>query len=385
MKNVWNKLTTVHRLFGIQQWLVLVILISVLSYILQSMKHRPSNYSVFLFDYEFGFIRRGLLGAIVNLIPFDPEEYFSYFAFYGAVFVALYFAALALFYIGLFTRNSDGVTYKLLFCSVILMSPLFLKNSMHDFGRVDQLGFLCLFLFAVSSTALQRVLIILMPPLLILCHEVQIILTVTPMMAIFLIGALHNKTIFKTRTLVPLIFSGILTLGLTFYILLNLIPAVEHAVLSEYLAAKSPYNTGERSWLLYDDFKANVEYALGRGRRRSGHLAASPLYLLALILHMPFIALLYRIYKRTSASNVQLSCGIIVLSVLAQCVIFFLGIDYSRWIADIFISFIAMLLFLIYRFELADMVVDYVSRYRNIFIALLFIFFPIPDFGVVTP
>ncbi len=230
----------------------------------------------------------------------------------------------------------------------------------------------------------QRALVVLLPPLLILCHEGQIVLTVPPMIAIFLIGALRDDSLFRLRSLAPLVASISLSLALTFYFLINGIPTVEREVLSEYFASKSPYNTGERSWLLYDNLEANFSIAMGRGREFR-QLVASPLYILAFILHLPVIALFHRLYKGRSNQRLRLACRLVALTVAAQCVIFFLSIDYARHIANIFLAFVVMLFFLVQRFELSDAVAVHTARYRHVLIGLAFILAPIPKFGIISP
>lgn len=384
MRHLVEKWTKKSVVPGVPQWLIPIVVLSLLAYLLRSIHYRQSNFSVFLFDYEYEFIRRGFLGAIVNLSPIELEEYYVFKAFYGMVSVALYFSVLALFSKSLNCERHESTSSNVLLCSFILVSPIFLKNSYWDFGRVDQLGFLCLVLFALAPPVAQRILVILLPPLLILCHEGQIILTVAPMIAIFLVSSLHENRVLQMRALIPLTISILVSLGLTVYFLLNAVPQVDPEVLHQYFESKSPYNTGERSWLLYDDFKTNVEIGMGQGRE-GRQLATSPLYLLVFILHLPVSAILYRAYQDTSKLSQRLACGVILLTVLAQCVIFFISIDYSRHIANIFFSFVVMLYFLINRFELGEMVAAHATRFRIILIALLFISLPIHRFGIISP
>ncbi len=369
---------------NIPNWLIGVALIGVLLLISHGIRDHRENFEVFLFDYEFGLMRRGLPGALVNLIPFNIEKYFIYNAFYGTVSIFLYFFILVLFWKALRLKHDQDMSSKILFCLVILMSPLFFKNLMLDFGRVDLLGFMGLFLFAAASTRVQRILIILLPPVLILSHEAQIIFTVAPMMAIFMIGALHDQALFKIRNLGPLVLSLALSLGVTLYFLLHPVPDVDRHVLNTYLANQSPYTVNGRSWLLYENFEANMRAALD-SKNLARQLNASPLYVLALILHWPVIVVLKRIYERVDSRNLRFSCVLICLCVAAQCFVYILGIDFSRWMANIFTSFVAMLLYLIHRYDLDDVLVDHVSRHRNLFIALVFILLPIPKFGIVVP
>lgn len=384
MHKVLEKWTKESVIPGVPRWLIPIALLSVLAYLLRSIHYRHPNFSVFLFDYEHGFIRRGLLGAIANLSPIELEEYFVFLALYGAVSVALYFSVLALFYRTLVCEK-DGATFSnVLLCSFILISPIFLKNSYWDFGRFDQLGYLCLVLFALAPSVAQRVLVVLLPPILIICHEGQIILTIAPMIAIFLSGALHENSLLQIRTLAPLSLSILGSLTMTVYFLLYGIPQVEYETLHQYFVAKSEYNKRDFSFLLYDDVKANMEIGMGKGRE-GRQLDASPVYILTFILHLPVIGILYRAYKDTSKLPQRLACGLIALTVLAQCIIFFLSIDYARHVANIFFSFVVMLFFLIDKFNLSEQVAAHAARNRSFLIALLAVSLAIPKYGILSP
>lgn len=382
MRRLIERLSEQRIAAGVPDWLIPIGLVSLLSLMLQTLEFRRANLSVFLFDYEYGFLRRGLLGSIANHAPVDP--YFVFVAFYGAISVALFFLFATLFYRSLDWRERGTNLPKALFCLVILVSPLFLKNAYHDFGRADQLGYLSLLVFALASARTQRWLVVVVPPVLILCHEGQVILTLPPMLAMFLIAALRDESLFRARTLGPLVASVALSLGLTVYFLLHGIPNVSHEILSEYFASKSTYNTGERSWLLYDSVGANMDIASGKGRE-GRQLAASPLYLLAIILHLPIIGLLHRIFRDERGLAARLASGLVLATALAQCVIFFLSIDYARHISNIFVCHIVLLFFLIRSFDLGAHLAARAARYQILLIALAMIFYPIPKFGIVAP
>lgn len=369
---------------GVPLWLVPVAVTSGLFILLQSVKHRRENFSVFLFDYEYGFTRRGFLGSIVDLLPATVEPYAVFIGFYSTVGVLSYFLVLLLIYRSLVWKEQRGILANFLLGAVIVFSPVFLKNLYWDFGRVDQLGTLCLILFALAPWGLQAVLVVALPLLLLLCHEGQIILTIAPMVAIFVIGSLRDGRAFALPALVPLAIAVTASLALTFCLIAYGTPDVAPEVLSQYFESKSPYNTKERSWLLYDDVTTNLEIGMGTGRE-AVQLAASPVYLLVVLLNLPVITLLFRAFKGSSDRALRLACAAIVVTVTAQGVIFFLSIDYSRHVANIFCSFVVMLFFLIYRFQLGDLVIAHVTRYRGVFIALLLVSLSIRKFGIVTP
>lgn len=371
--------------FAVPRWLVLTAVVAIYIYLARTIDWQPENFAVFLFDYEFGFIRRGLLGTLAGLIPYAPDEYFVFSAFYWAVLLGLYLVVLGNLRLALFQDTAESNEGRVWFSIAILFSPLFLKNLMFDFGRFDSAGYLAVFAFALARPAVQRVLIVALPPVLILCHEGQVLFSVPPMLAIFLIFAIRERNLLKLRTLLPLALSVGVSLGLSVYLLKNGIPSVSHDVIQDYVAGKSPKNTEDRTWLLYDDLQANIEMARGNRRFKWRQLEASPLHVLAFALHLPVTVLLWHFFKRDRDPGLRLSCAVIFATSLAQCVLFFVGIDYARWIANIFISFVAMFLVLVRVHGLGDAVADHAIRNRHYFIALTFIFLAIPKFGVVSP
>ena len=384
MRRLVERLSEQRIAAGVPDWLVPIALISVIGLLIQSTRLHHANFSVFLFDYEHGFIRRGLLGSIANLAPDALDPYYIYVTIYGATAVALYVLFILLFYRSLKWDEREAVLPNVLFCLVILVSPIFLKNAYHDFGRVDQLGYLCLLIFAVATPRAQRWLVVLMPPVLILCHEGQVILTLPPILAMFLIAALRSESLLRLRTIAPVLASIALSLSLTFYFLLHGVPEVDHETLSRYFESKSPHNTGERSWLLYDSVAANFEIAMGRDRKWR-QLANSPLYVLTLIIHLPVIGLIYRIYRHGRGLALRLACGLVVATAIAQSVIFFLSIDYARHISNIFVCHVVLLLFLIRSFGLGALLTEQAVRYQIFLIALALIFYPIPRYGIISP
>jgi len=366
-------------------WLICIAALGIFGYLIRTADWQPENFAVFLFDYRFGFVRRGLLGELVRLIPFELEEYYVYTAFYGSVLLSLYLVVLANLHLALFKGNAPPTEGKVWFSLAVLLSPLFLKNLMFDFGRFDSAGYLAVFGFALAPAAVRRVLIVVLPPVLILCHEAQIVLSVAPMLAIFLICAIHERDVFKVRTLAPLASALVVSLGLTFYIMNHLVPGVEPDIIGAYVGSKSAHNIVDRTWLLYDDLTANYEMAIGNRGFAGRQWHASPLYVLAFVLHLPIALLLWRSFARGGHLELRISCALIVLTSVAQCVLFVLGIDFARWIANIFISFVAMLLVLIRCYGLSEVVADHVSKHKHSIIALVFIFAAIPKFGVVSP
>ena len=350
----------------------------------RSYESNPDNFSVFLFDYELGFIRRGLLGEATRILAGGLEPYYVYATLYWLVLAGVFVLAVRLLWLALDVGSGRDTLEKALFGAVILATPLFLKNAFHDFGRADQLGLLAVFGFGLAPIAAKHVLLVLLPPILLLCHEALVFQAVLPMFGIFLADALRRDCVFSWRTIVPVVAGGAVALGVSVYFLAYGVPHVPHEVLSGYLEAKSPYNVGERSWLLYDDPQANVDQAMGRRGFGGRQLAAAPLYVLALLLHWPLLGVLVPL-ARQDDGHLGVACAVVVLVVVVQCALFAISIDYARWIANIFATTVAMLLFVVWRWRQASLVVEHVRRRRMLFVAVLLVLLPIPRFGVITP
>ena len=357
---------------------------SAFAWLAQSYEPNPDNFSVFLFDYEFGLIRRGLPGEATRRLAGGLEPYYVYQTLYWLVLAGAFLLAVRLVWVALGVATGRDTLERALFGVAILASPLFLKNAFHDFGRADQLGLLAVLGFALSPAAPKRILLVLVPPVLLLCHEALVFQAVVPMFGIFAIDALHREDLASWRTVAPMALGGAIALGLSLYFLEYGIPAVPHEVLSRYLEAKSPFNVGERSWLLYDDVQANVDQAMGRRGFGGRQLAASPLYVLALLLHWPIVGALVPL-ARPADARLRLACGAIVAVVAVQSVLFGISVDYARWLSNIFATTMVMLLFVVWRWRQDVLVVTRVRRRLFLFVALVLVLLPVPRFGVITP
>lgn len=345
----------------------------------------PENFSVFLFDYHFGFIRRGLLGAIANHISYHSNYLLTFRVLYWASVVGFFCATVALLWRALKFAEGDRDHAKTIFALIILLSPLYIKNCLYDFGRVDVLGMACLAGFALAPFRLKHVLIIVLPPFLLLCHEGQIFFSVAPMIALFIIDAIKHDAILKPVTAAALLVACAASLAITLYFLLHGIPKVNQEIMSAYFRSKSPLNTRERSWLLFDNFQANVDIALGKRRFAGRQLVNAPLYALAIIVHWPVIWVVWKIYSCAKNKGLRVACGLLIAVVVAQSATFFLGIDYAHHFANIFMSLAIMLLFIIWRYDLGEIPVQQVRKHRYLFVVLLLVFLPIPRFGIVSP
>jgi hypothetical protein len=362
-----------------------IIPLSLFLLIARSYNDRPENFAVFLFDYNFGFVRRGLLGAIANYGAGLADYFTIYTVFYWMAAAVFFLAALILLWNALGFERGGDVAEKALFGAVVLLSPMFIKNCLYDFGRVDLLGMACLFVFTVAPANLKRLLILLFPPFLMLCHEGQLFFSVAPMFTVLVIELIHERASVRSSGFFALVCGIFLMCAVSIFILLNWTPNVDWHVMNIYFQTKSQLNTGERSWLLFDSLKDNFTMAVEQKKYAGSQLANLPMYLFAILMHAPITSIAVKFFKNSRNAHLKIAFWLIILTAAFQSITFVLGIDYARHLAVMFMSFIAMALFVVWKYRLAEHVADHVRRYRFVFMALLLVFMPIPRFGIVEP
>ena len=148
------------------------------------------KFSHALYDYEFGFVKRGLLGELLNgLFPVLSVPLFK------AIFVPLYVALFAVT-AGLlqFLPTQTGVLSAILLAT----SPFMFRNVIYDWGRFDVFGLLMVAILglAVAANWRPRAILYVIAPSMLLFHEVNA----------FIMGGFYAAVIwlFETRRLFKL-------------------------------------------------------------------------------------------------------------------------------------------------------------------------------------
>lgn len=154
------------------------------------------------FDYDYGFLKRGLPGELINWTPFDPS-----LDNFKAMSVLLLMGVAVVFYQLIKDMpNRDFFAFSFLF----LFSPLLFRNYVHDWGRYDQLAimFVLLQIRFIGDDVKSRWLLY-ASPLLLFIHE-AFALWAFP--SILTIALFQQKTILYK--LLPILFvSGICILN----------------------------------------------------------------------------------------------------------------------------------------------------------------------------
>lgn len=116
------------------------------------------------FDYQYGFLKRGLIGEIYRWLPLAPSlDNFK-------VISALLLGSVAILYHHLIREMPNREYFGL--AILFLCSPLLFRNYIHDWGRYDQLAILFVFLqiyFVGDKVRSERLLWL--SPLLLFIHE----------------------------------------------------------------------------------------------------------------------------------------------------------------------------------------------------------------------
>lgn len=300
---------------------VLFILLSTIHW------HGQFNYtfSHFLIDYNFGFIKRGLIGSIYKI--FYPQK-----LAYKVVFATWLIIILGILYIFfrvaksrlLYSQSKEGS----LFLLFLISSPLFLRNLTYDFLRLDSLLIFLSILGILSihhQVKYRYIFLNLLIPFLLFTHEASLFLHLP-----FLLCTMYYKESF-THSMVSLILTSFICCGVLF--LFGNADTNSQNLLT-YMHSRSPITivdiTHIFSTSLFISIKNNILHLDQHFSRWIDFLFA--LFILNTLHKIIFYSFLNSI-KSFTRKTFYYCCLIPYLSM------FFLGIDWSRWISNFFIMY----------------------------------------------
>ena len=218
-------------------FLIFAVILSVLAIEKSSLAWKSSH---LIFDYHFGFIKRGIIGEILSLFsPFVIIKSVHAFAY-------LQLATLAILLLNHIRKSLFPLSL------LLLCSPFGFRNLIFDWGRFDQIGYIfILVLFGSRNWKTSFEILLFASPFLILVHEAMIIW----LFPLIMIVAIHKK-ITDEKILVWLTISLIFTLLVVFWGKAN----VEIDTMLSYLNSRSEYPIKERPVLiLYRSLIDNIQ------------------------------------------------------------------------------------------------------------------------------
>lgn len=286
------------------------------------------NYTHWLFNYDFGLIKRGLAGelaASIGVVSYESVR----------VLCAVLAILLAVTLVFLFTRIAavDGrKTGGWLFALFWLTHPCTLPHYFFDMGRLDTLGLLiCTWVVLINMHLKRRpalVLATLASTLLILVHEANALLFVPLIFACWLYPAWSKLAVLDW---------GMLALGFAWLVGLELVVGSKAAVpgfsldsFNEYLQAGSSHIDIEAIEPLFRSPGANFAYSAGYWDYGS-FILDIVFFVLGLA---PSLVLIYHMARAVYAGlEIRIPDLMLLGAVVSPLLVGVLGADHYRWLS----------------------------------------------------
>ena len=199
------------RLSEIQiKWLYRVSLLVLVFTALRGARF-PSlwTYSHYLFNYEFGFVKRGLIGEIVRLIDSDFIRSYDFFYIFSSTILLIDLMLIAIVLKRLFHKG-DIALIGIGFCYASSVAVVFL---VHTIGYFDHIGLMIVLIMILLRSVKQKLVIgIISLPVLLLIHEALIVIFGPLIAMIILLETNKKNKIQFVLMFVYLLFVGVSTL-----------------------------------------------------------------------------------------------------------------------------------------------------------------------------
>jgi hypothetical protein len=296
------------------------------------LTHTPSlTYLHFLVTYDFGIIKRALVGEIVSL--FQSKVGIIDVYVFG---LTAWLIALAT-YLVVFRRTFTLSRQSLPLLALILGSPFVFKNFMFTIGYFDILGFLVALLALLLPV--NRVLPILMGVLscvLLFIHHLHFLLYIPTIGFIVIVRALATEQL-NLRWYVAAGVIATAAIGGAFYFLAFhgsvTVPVDTFVAALRARAASDPnFITADFVRIFYTGIAKEIELTM---HNLPSNAMRFPIYAALIYLHLPLIVYFKRVILALSRPLDRLLVlagltGITVGYVIIYAVVF----DYSRWLGD---------------------------------------------------
>lgn len=283
------------------------------------------SYTHFLFDYSFGFVKRGLIGEIISQFNFSSlMSYDSFLIFSTAIFLTNIFLIGLLLREFINSKNPVFIGSSLLFCSSLAV--VFLSNSI---GYFDHIGLLVT-LIALKLCGFYKKFIFLLisMPFVLLIHEATLIIFF-PVIFMSLLFALEKEGYTVNKILMLGSFSAVVLI-LALFIGNQTLTEPEVRQMYDSLQANLQHPLRQDAFsVLHRDAKDNLSIMqhLWSSNRRLIDLAYS--FLVTAPVFMLFIYFSASILKK-----MKIKYYLIVLAVLASLsplILHFFAWDMHRW------------------------------------------------------
>jgi hypothetical protein len=288
------------------------------------------QYTHLLVNYDFGVIKRALVGAVVSLVRPRVGLVDVY-----VVGLTAWLAAL-IAYLAVFRRTFGFSERTFPLLAIILSSPVFFKNFMFSIGYFDVLGCLAALIALLLPVNLALLLIMgAISCILLFIHHLHLLLYVPTIGLIVLLRILADGRVNLRRALLAGTVVTI-AIGACFYFLAFHgsvpVPVDEFTAALRARAIDSPEIGGDLVQIFYTDIAHELEETM-KGLPRNA--LRFPLYPILIYLHLPIISYFRRLTHSLARRQDRLLVVAGLLGVtLGYIVIGVFVFDYPRWVSN---------------------------------------------------
>jgi hypothetical protein len=289
----------------------------------------PLLYAHFLVSYEFGLIKRGLIGEVASL-------FLSKVSYHHVVIIGMVAWLTTLgTYLAVFRKTFTFSLRTLPLLAIVLGSPFFFKNFMFSIGFFDIFGCLAalIALLLPVNVFLPLVLGTICGALL-LVHHLHFLLYVPTIAFIVIVRALAIQ-----RLTLPYLAAGLIAAlavtGLFLYLAFNGSVSVPMPVFIDALRARATapdYITSSIARIWYTDIRYEIQQTMAM---LPGNALRFPIYLALMFIHLPLIAYFRQMIRGLARpyDRIVVTVGLVVIT-LGYIPIFIVVYDYSRWVSN---------------------------------------------------
>ena len=285
-------------------------------------------YLEYLANYQFGFIRRGLLGELLSFA--GPKLSHIDMKIIAVAMIVITMAA----YVAMFAVRFgfDRRHLPLLVCTIV--SPCIFKNFAHDLARLDILGFLgAVVVLWLPVNRVYALLVGALCSLLIVIHEGQILTYVPVIGVVAMLRLLHAAGAAAAQHSLAGSARCNRSSGPRRCWLCVSGQPMSRPTLSSNIYAAAPSIPSSIEFIWYIDGTGNMLLAMS-----ADHLWAqvrrSPMYVLILLAHVPLLGVVKTQIKGAPLILRAAVRGGILLVTAAAAVIFVISHDKARWFAN---------------------------------------------------
>ena len=339
----------------------------------------------YLFNYEHEFLKRGFVGEILRL----SVENLNADIVYNLSLFFLFFLSIIFFKIFFIEFNKDTDIHKLIFSTMVFVSPLTIQHFIFDIGRFDIINILitllCFFIVEKFHKNIFLVAILIFPLLncMLLIHEGSFFMFI-PMIFGFWFLKDSKKNIFGIQLIFFLIITFITykisTLGLStiytyteyYNFLVN-----RYFIFADDLASGRFFSIRSTAVeILYRDlfntYDPNVLYPIFEDTIRIGfNIKWLVNNLILIILLSPVFFIIFTIYRSFFKVS-DFKTKLFLITPISPIVLFIFGYDHMRWWALIFTNIFIILFRLCKEKDIyLKIILANIKRYKILYIFLI--------------